>query len=162
MKRDAIIKTLAGLVGQPHRVDLKNYDLLITVEIYKVGFASATASHRRRMLPHVEMLHCDADYQTQNICGVSVVDHRFEELKRYNISEIFDPTPKEEAVKEKDKAEVQVSAAAVETNADEAVPTVAAAATAAEDKSGAAATDEVSVDDDDKVVEGDGGVAARQ
>ena len=38
MKRDAIIKTLAGLVGQPHRVDLKNYDLLITVEIYKVGF----------------------------------------------------------------------------------------------------------------------------
>ena len=56
MKRDAIIKTLAGLVGQPHRVDLKNYDLLITVEIYKVGFsasATATASHRRRMLPHV-------------------------------------------------------------------------------------------------------------
>jgi hypothetical protein len=89
------------------------------------------------------------------------VDHRFEELKRYNISEIFDPTPKEEAVKEEDKAELQVSAAAVETKADEAVPTVAAA-TAAEDKSGAAATDEVSVDDDDKVVEGDGGVAARQ
>ena len=90
------------------------------------------------------------------------MDHRFEELKRYNISEIFDPTPKEEAVKDdKDKAEVQVSAAAVETKADEAVPTVAAA-TAAEDKSGAAATDEVSVDDDDKVVEGDGGVAARQ
>ena len=37
----------------------------------------------------------------QNICGVSVVDHRFEELKRYNISEIFDPTPKEEAKVEK-------------------------------------------------------------
>jgi hypothetical protein len=53
MKRDAIIKTIAGLVGQPHRVDLKNYDLLITVEIYKVGFPltlQATASHRRRML----------------------------------------------------------------------------------------------------------------
>jgi hypothetical protein len=29
--------------------------------------------------------------------GVSVVDHRSEELKRYNISEISDPTPKEEA-----------------------------------------------------------------
>ena len=37
LKRDAIIKMLAGLVGQPHRVDLKNYDLLITVEIYQVG-----------------------------------------------------------------------------------------------------------------------------
>ena len=90
------------------------------------------------------------------------MDHRFEELKRYNISEIFDPTPKEEAVKGEDKAEVQVSAAAVETKAEEeeAVPTVTA--TTAEDESGAAATDEVSVDDDDKVMEGDGGVAARQ
>jgi hypothetical protein len=37
----------------------------------------------------------------QNICGVSVVDHRFEELKRYNISEIFDPTPKEEVKADK-------------------------------------------------------------
>lgn len=87
-----------------------------------------------------------------------MVDHRFEELKRYNISEIFDPTPKEEAVKQ-DKAEaeveVQVPAAAVETRAEEAVPTVAATA---EDKHGAAATDEVSVDDNDKVAEGDGGV----
>lgn len=36
MKRDAIIKMVAGLVGQPHKVDLKNYDLLITVEIYQV------------------------------------------------------------------------------------------------------------------------------
>jgi hypothetical protein len=42
-----------------------------------------------------------ADNGFQNICGVSVVDHRFEELKRYNISEIFDPTPKEEAKAEK-------------------------------------------------------------
>jgi hypothetical protein len=42
-----------------------------------------------------------ADNNFQNICGVSVVDHRFEELKRYNISEIFDPTPKEEAKVEK-------------------------------------------------------------
>jgi hypothetical protein len=81
------------------------------------------------------------------------VDHRFEELKRYNISEIFDPTPKEEAVKE-DKAEGQVSAE-VEAK-PEAVPTVIA--TTAEDKSGVAATDEVSVDDD-KAVEGEGGVS---
>ena len=89
------------------------------------------------------------------------MDHRFEELKRYNISEIFDPTPKEEAVKQQDKAEaeveVPVSAAAVETRAEEAVPTVVA--TTAGDKHGAAATDEVSVDDNDKVAEGDGGVS---
>ncbi len=77
------------------------------------------------------------------------MDHRFEELKRYNISEIFDPTPKEEAVKE-DKAEGQVSAEV------EAKPEVVS--TTAEDKSGVAVTDEVSVDDD-KAVEGDGGVS---
>jgi tRNA acetyltransferase TAN1 len=41
MKRDAIIKTIAGLVGQPHKVDLKNYDLLIMVEIYQVGILQA-------------------------------------------------------------------------------------------------------------------------
>ena len=87
------------------------------------------------------------------------MDHRFEELKRYNISEIFDTTPNEEAVKQQDKAEVEVpvSAAAVETRAEEEVPTVVA--TTAGDKHGAAATDEVSVDDNDKVAEGDGGVS---
>ena len=33
----------------------------------------------------------------QNVCGVSVVDSGFESLKRFNISEIFHPTPKEGA-----------------------------------------------------------------
>lgn len=36
----------------------------------------------------------------QNVCGVSVVDNSFERLKRFNISEIFDPTPKEEVKEE--------------------------------------------------------------
>jgi len=85
------------------------------------------------------------------------VDHRFEELKRYNISEIFDPTPKEEAVKVEDKA-AEVVEVSAEAKPEEVVPTVAA--TTAEDKSGAADTDEVSVDDNDKAVEGgDGGVS---
>jgi hypothetical protein len=57
MKRDAIIKMMAGLVGQPHKVDLKNYDLLITVEIYQVGI---TASHRRETTR--SMLTRDAEY----------------------------------------------------------------------------------------------------
>lgn len=57
MKRDAIIKMMAGLVGQPHKVDLKNYDLLITVEIYQVGIL---ASHRRKTTRL--MLTRDAEY----------------------------------------------------------------------------------------------------
>ncbi|WPG97963.1 Hypothetical protein R9X50_00074600 [Acrodontium crateriforme] len=67
LTRDSIIKQVASLVGPGHKVDLKEYDLLIVVEVY------------------------------QNICGVSVVDNNFERLKRYNVAEIFDPTPKESA-----------------------------------------------------------------
>ncbi|KAK5135043.1 hypothetical protein LTR08_005703 [Meristemomyces frigidus] len=69
LSRDSIIKQIAPLVGKGHEVDLKNYDLLIIVEVY------------------------------QNICGVSVVDDSFERLKRFNLAEIFDPTPKQDARK---------------------------------------------------------------
>ncbi|KAK0934495.1 hypothetical protein LTR29_013905 [Friedmanniomyces endolithicus] len=65
LSRDSVIKQIASDVGLDHTVDLKNYELLIIVEIY------------------------------QNICGISVVDDSFERLKRYNLAEIFDPTPKE-------------------------------------------------------------------
>ncbi|KAK5108625.1 hypothetical protein LTR62_008116 [Meristemomyces frigidus] len=65
LSRDSIIKQVASIVGQGHQVDLKNYELLIIVEVY------------------------------QNICGVSVVDNSFERLKRFNLAEIFDPTPNE-------------------------------------------------------------------
>jgi tRNA acetyltransferase TAN1 len=47
MKRDAIIKMVAGLVGQPHKVDLKNYDLLITIEIYQVCFYTGVCDRKR-------------------------------------------------------------------------------------------------------------------
>lgn len=40
MKRDDIIKHIATAVGHPHSVDLKNYDLLILVDIYRVGTKS--------------------------------------------------------------------------------------------------------------------------
>lgn len=37
LKRDDIIKCVAKCVGPKHSVDLKKYDLLILVEIYKVN-----------------------------------------------------------------------------------------------------------------------------
>lgn len=37
MTRDTIIRTVAAAVGQGHSVDLKNYDLLILVDIYKAS-----------------------------------------------------------------------------------------------------------------------------
>lgn len=36
MTRDGVIRQLADAVGPAHKVDLKHYDLLILVEIYKV------------------------------------------------------------------------------------------------------------------------------
>ncbi|SLM36524.1 THUMP [Lasallia pustulata] len=64
LTRDGVIKQVADAVGPSHTVDLKNYDLLILVEIYK------------------------------NICGMSVVGSDFDKLKRFNLAEIYDPTPK--------------------------------------------------------------------
>ncbi|KAF2200943.1 hypothetical protein GQ43DRAFT_432039 [Delitschia confertaspora ATCC 74209] len=62
LKRDDVIQRIAAAVGPGHKVDLKNYDLLILVEIY------------------------------QNICGMSVVGPDFEKLKRYNLEELFEVT----------------------------------------------------------------------
>ncbi|KAF2769406.1 hypothetical protein EJ03DRAFT_351353 [Teratosphaeria nubilosa] len=81
MKRTPLIEHIAALVSQfgPYKVSLNEYDLLIIVEIY------------------------------QNICGVSVVDNTtgssFEQLKRFNLAEIFDPSPKNEVPVLKDDAE---------------------------------------------------------
>lgn len=37
MSRDGVIKRVADIVGPKHSVDLKNFDLLILVEIYRVS-----------------------------------------------------------------------------------------------------------------------------
>jgi tRNA acetyltransferase TAN1 len=41
LSRDSIIKQVASIVGPGHTVDLKNYDLLIIVEVYQVSDAPA-------------------------------------------------------------------------------------------------------------------------
>ncbi|KAI8939410.1 hypothetical protein NX059_003192 [Plenodomus lindquistii] len=61
LKRDGVIKSVAAAVGSGHKVDLKDYDLLILVEIYK------------------------------NVVGMSVVGPDFERLKRYNLEELHQP-----------------------------------------------------------------------
>ena len=68
LKRDAIIKTIAGLVGQPHRVDLKNYDLLITVEIYKVG--SLSSHHPASILQAIGESNMNATL----MCYIATID----------------------------------------------------------------------------------------
>ncbi|KAI4243280.1 MAG: hypothetical protein LQ352_007063 [Teloschistes flavicans] len=59
MQRDDIIKRVADLVGGPHTVDLKNYDRLILVDVYR------------------------------NVLGMSVIGPSYEKLKRFNLAEIY-------------------------------------------------------------------------
>lgn len=63
MKRDDVIKQVAQAVGPSHSVDLKHYDCLILIDIYR------------------------------NVLGMSVVGSDYEGLKRFNLAEIYDPTP---------------------------------------------------------------------
>ncbi|KAL1982458.1 hypothetical protein VTN96DRAFT_1305 [Rasamsonia emersonii] len=65
--RDIIIKTVADAVGPEHRVDLKNYDLMILVDVL------------------------------QNVIGMSVVGSDYDKLKRFNLAELYSPTPKPQA-----------------------------------------------------------------
>ncbi|PSK54074.1 hypothetical protein B9Z65_7880 [Elsinoe australis] len=65
LKRDTIIKKVASMVGDQHSVDLKNYDALILVDILK------------------------------NVVGISVVGREYDRLKRFNLQEIFEPTPQQ-------------------------------------------------------------------
>ncbi|KAJ5439776.1 uncharacterized protein N7458_010774 [Penicillium daleae] len=65
--RDSIIKTVADIVGKEHPVNLKNYDKMILVDV------------------------------CQNIIGMSVVESDYDQLKRFNLAEIYDPAPKEGA-----------------------------------------------------------------
>lgn len=51
----------------------------------------------------------------QHICGISVVDNDFERLKRYNISELYEPSPKEQQQQQQQedvvKHEAEITAA---------------------------------------------------
>lgn len=97
LTRDGIIKQIAAAVGTGHKVDLTGYDLLVLVEVYKVGhpphlFLYVEAPRTRFVSPF-----CIADLgpvDMQNVCGMSVVSCDYDKLKRYNLAEIYEPTPK--------------------------------------------------------------------
>ncbi|PKY08097.1 THUMP domain protein [Aspergillus campestris IBT 28561] len=62
--RDNVIKTIADVVGKEHPVDLTNPDLVILVDVI------------------------------QNVVGMSVAGSDYDKLKRYNLAELYNPTPK--------------------------------------------------------------------
>jgi tRNA acetyltransferase TAN1 len=89
--RDTIIKTVADVVGPEHPVDLKNYDLVILVDVVQVRPWNALADQilirviRKWMLLTVMM---------QNVVGMSVVGSDYDKLKRYNLAELYNPVSK--------------------------------------------------------------------
>ncbi|KAK4194097.1 tRNA acetyltransferase TAN1 [Triangularia verruculosa] len=75
LKRDAVINTIAGLINdERHKVNLTSPDKVILVDVY------------------------------QKVCGISVVDGDWEELKRYNLTELYGQG---QGSKEKEKAKAK-------------------------------------------------------
>ncbi|CAG8023041.1 unnamed protein product [Penicillium salamii] len=64
LNRDIVIKTVADAVGPEHPVNLKNYDYMILVDI------------------------------AHNVIGMSVVGSDYDKLRRFNLAEIYNPSPK--------------------------------------------------------------------
>lgn len=62
LKRNVVIDAVANLIHDDHKVDLSKPDKTILVEVY------------------------------QNVCGLAVVDNKWDELKRYNLNELYTPT----------------------------------------------------------------------
>ncbi|KAL8869712.1 MAG: hypothetical protein Q9174_004063 [Haloplaca sp. 1 TL-2023] len=92
MKRDDIIKRVADIVGERHTVDLKNYDKLILVEVYRVRV------HSPSLYRNYVRCMTTTEHIIQNILGLSVVGNEFEKLKKYNLAEIYEasmPKPDE-------------------------------------------------------------------
>ncbi|KAF3927396.1 hypothetical protein ABW21_db0205536 [Orbilia brochopaga] len=87
MNRDEIIKTVARTVGAEHKVDLKNYELLVIVEVFRAGLGGLLPIEEPKMQkarrPKVDVRG------RRNICGVSVV-RDFEHYKRFNLATVLD------------------------------------------------------------------------
>ncbi|KAI5293130.1 hypothetical protein KEM52_005812, partial [Ascosphaera acerosa] len=62
--KDSVAKAVAEVVGPRHPVNLKNYDVLILVEVMR------------------------------NMCAMSVVGKEYDRLKKFNLAEIYNPTPR--------------------------------------------------------------------
>ncbi|EPE26992.1 hypothetical protein GLAREA_02906 [Glarea lozoyensis ATCC 20868] len=87
LKRDVVIEKIASSIGDMHKVNLTKPDKVIIVEIY------------------------------QTVCGMSVVDGDWEDLKRYNLAELYTAPSKklpasEEVVNQENLKKSEVSTAA--------------------------------------------------
>lgn len=75
-----MINTVAGLINNDrHKVNLTSPDKVILIDIYQVSTEVQSPS----MTPE------RTSNSPQSVCGMSVVDGGWDELKRYNLTELY-------------------------------------------------------------------------
>jgi len=94
LKREQIIKLVANIVGERHKVDLKCYDKLILVDVLKVSLISS-------LLIMVLIFN-------QNVVSMCVVGKEYERLRRFNLDELYE-IPGSLQNNEEDKKEIQMN-----------------------------------------------------
>ena len=105
LNRDVVIKQIASSIGDVHKVNLTKPDKVILVEIYQVcyypqlsTFPKAPKSMSWHAVIRYTFVEPLANSWTKTVCGMSVVPGDWEELKRYNLAELYQPAPKEPVV----------------------------------------------------------------
>lgn len=131
LKRDVVINTIAGLINdERHKVNLTNPDKVILVDIFQVrqdrqSWVIPLPLDPQTPLAHTASLHpwlaeglelnggesalltLTFTGQSQTVCGLSVVDGDWDELKKYNMTELYNQAAGITAVGKKDKQEKQ-------------------------------------------------------
>lgn len=71
-------------MGPEHPVDLKNYDLIILVDIVQVRLLELLTQPKK---------HQTRLTRTQNLISMSVAGSDYDKLKRFNLAELYNPDP---------------------------------------------------------------------
>lgn len=80
-----MIKRLADLVDNEHKVNLDNPDKVILVEIYQVRLQRPMLLH----WPASVRVDFNMSSNQKQVCGMSVVPGDWDKLKRFNLTELY-------------------------------------------------------------------------
>jgi tRNA acetyltransferase TAN1 len=100
LKRDMVINQVAALINnERHKVDLKKPDKVILIDIFRVRLLH-DCLHLRDILTRSK----------KATCGMSVVDGDWEQLRKYNLSELYGEGQHKDAAMKTAEAEADVKA----------------------------------------------------
>ena len=88
LKRDVVINTVAGLINNDrHKVNLSAPDRVVLVDLYQVRNDCRRQPDAGRSEGPEPWLTVRKKKQT--VCGMSIVGSDWDELKRYNVTELY-------------------------------------------------------------------------